>query len=165
MAPFLLLLPRMRWKSPCHPICAYRARTEPATACSPKNWSKMWFEERILSVQRCCAHGMCHKWARDLQTDLLVQILLVKHEHGYFHVWPLCFSAWLQTPSPCWHLKLQRTEKRVSGTNKKKKNSTFLMSFPLVYCSSCKSSLRIASCQIPSPKTHWSFQCPQDSFS
>lgn len=28
------------------------------------------------------------------------------------------------------------------------------MSFPLVYCSSCKSSLRIASCQIPSPKTH-----------
>lgn len=28
------------------------------------------------------------------------------------------------------------------------------MSFPLVCCSSCKSSLRIASCQISSPKTH-----------
>lgn len=36
----------------------------------------------------------------------------------------------------------------------KKKTSMFLMSFSLVYCSFCKSSLRIASCQISSPKIH-----------
>lgn len=157
----------MWWKSPCHDISTYRATTRACHDVQPeKLFQNMLWETNFICAEMPCPRNVAHVvqgcanspiyWYKCrtgtwVPTRVLAEQSHTAHEH--LHVWPVHFSPWLQTSPQCCHLKHQRTQKRVTGT-KEKKTSMFLMSFSLVYCSFCKSSLRIASCQISSPKIH-----------